>query len=168
MAAVTPASLVRVAQLTQKTNQFNTTTRRYSEQQLTAMAASSDGHVYTVRVRDRFGDNGLVGVVITHDAAGSCEIDTFLLSCRVIGRTVETAILSFVAEQARVRGMKSLQGWFLPTKKNAPARDCYASHHFQVLEERDNGCLWSLDLNRQDIVCPVWVQLQGCEGVVSR
>lgn len=168
MAPVTPASLVRVAQLTQKTNQFNTTTRRYSEQQITAMAASADWHVYAVRVKDRFGDNGLVGVVITHDAADSCEIDTFLLSCRVIGRTVETAILSFVAEQARTRGMQSLHGWFLPTKKNAPARDCYASHNFQVLEERDNGCLWSLDLHSQDIVCPAWVQLQGCEGVLSR
>jgi FkbH-like protein len=168
MAPVTPASLVRVAQLTQKTNQFNTTTRRYSEQQITAMAASADWQVYAVRVKDRFGDNGLVGVVITHDAADSCEIDTFLLSCRVIGRTVETAILSFVAEQARTRGMQSLHGWFLPTKKNAPARDCYASHNFQVLEERDNGCLWALDLHSQDIVCPAWVQLQGCEGVLSR
>ena len=78
--------LTRVAQLTQKTNQFNTTTRRYSEQQISTMAESPDWDVYAVRVRDRFGDNGIVGVVIVHDGDDVSDIDTFLLSCRVISR----------------------------------------------------------------------------------
>ena len=73
---VDAASLTRVAQLTQKTNQFNTTTHRYSEQQISTMAESPDWDVYAIRVRDRFGDNGLVGVVIVHDVDDVSDIDT--------------------------------------------------------------------------------------------
>lgn len=165
---VDASSLTRVAQLTQKTNQFNTTTRRYSEQQISAMAESSDWDVYAVRVRDRFGDNGIVGVVIVHDVDDVSEIDTYLLSCRVIGRTVETAILSSLVERARGRQLRQLQGWFLPTRKNAPARDCYTSHHMQPIAEQDSGTLWALDLATQDIACPPWIRLTTCEGVLSR
>jgi FkbH-like protein len=164
---VTTATLTRVAQLTQKTNQFNTTTRRYTEQQTAALAASPDWDVYSIRVKDRFGDNGIVGVIIAHDTGDTSEIDTFLLSCRVIGRTVEAAILSFLVDRARARHLKQLQGWFFPTKKNVPARQCYAERQFQLLEERDGGCLWGLDLDAQDITCPAWVRLTTYDGVLS-
>lgn len=166
--SVDASSLTRVSQLTQKTNQFNTTTRRYSEQQISTMAESPDWDVYAVRVRDRFGDNGIVGVVIVHDSDDISDIDTYLLSCRVIGRTVETAILSSLVERARARQLRQLQGWFLPTKKNAPARDCYVSHHMQPIAEQDGGTLWALDLATQDIPCPPWIRLTTCEGVLSR
>jgi FkbH-like protein len=166
--SVDAASLTRVAQLTQKTNQFNTTTHRYSEQQISAMAESPDWDVYAVRVRDRFGDNGIVGVVIVHDGNDVSDIDTFLLSCRVISRGVETSILSFLVERARTRQLRQVQGWFLPTKKNAPARDCYAEHHMKALAEQDGGTLWTLDLVTQDITCPPWIRLTTCEGVLSR
>ena len=164
---VTAATLTRVAQLTQKTNQFNTTTRRYTEQQIAALAASPDWGVYSIRVKDRFGDNGIVGVIIAHDIGDISELDTFLLSCRVIGRTVETAILSFLVDRARARSLKQLQGWFLPTKKNAPAKECYAEHQLQLLQERDGGCLWGLALDEHDITCPAWVRLTTCDGVLS-
>ena len=114
---VDAASLTRVAQLTQKTNQFNTTTHRYSEQQISAMAESPDWDVYAVRVRDHFGDNGIVGVVIVHDGDDVSDIDTFLLSCRVISRGVETSILSFLVERARARQLRQVQGWFHPHQK---------------------------------------------------
>jgi FkbH-like protein len=166
--SVDAASLTRVAQLTQKTNQFNTTTHRYSEQQISAMAESPEWDVYSVRVRDRFGDNGIVGVVIVHDGEDVSDIDTFLLSCRVISRGVETSILSFLVERARTRQLRQVQGWFLPTKKNAPARDCYAEHHMKALAEQDGGTLWALDLVTQDISCPPWIRLTTCEGVLSR
>jgi FkbH-like protein len=162
---VTAATLTRVAQLTQKTNQFNTTTRRYTEQQVSALAASPDRNVYSIRVKDCFGDNGIVGVVIVHDTSVVSEIDTFLLSCRVIARTIETAILSFLADRARARGIKRLHGWFFPTKKNSPAKEFYREHQMRVLEERDGGFLWGLDLDEQCIDCPPWVQLTiGTEG----
>ena len=103
------------------------------------MAESPDWDVYAVRVRDRFGDNGIVGVVIVHDGNDVSDIDTFLLSCRVISRGVETSILSFLVERARTRQLRRVQGWFLPTRKNAPARDCYAEHHLKALAEQGGG-----------------------------
>jgi predicted enzyme involved in methoxymalonyl-ACP biosynthesis len=110
-------------------------------------------------VRDRFGDHGLVGVAITHDEGEQCEVDTFLLSCRVIGRTVETALLAHLAESAAQRGCKRLVGWFLPTKKNAPARDFYQQHGFERREANGLGSLWSLDLQRSAVRCPDWIKL---------
>ena len=95
---VTPDTLARTAQLTQKTNQFNLTTRRYSEQQIMTITTDPAWRVYTIRARDRFGDNGLIGVAITRTQEETCEIDTLLLSCRVIGRTVETALLAEIAK----------------------------------------------------------------------
>lgn len=160
ISSVTPTTLARVAQLTQKTNQFNLTTRRYSEQKIAEMAKSPAWEVCTVRVKDRLGDNGLVGVVITHDTEELAEIDTFLLSCRVVGRTVETAILSFLIDQSRMRRRMKLQGWFLPTKKNDLAKEFYAQHKFKIVEENGCGTLWSLDLDNNEITCPEWIQLK--------
>ena len=161
---VTPATLARIAQLTGKTNQFNLTTRRYTEQQIAALTATAGWDCFSIRVRDRFGDNGVVGVALTHTEAGTCEIDTFLLSCRVIGRTVETAFLSFLADRARQHGASRLRGWFLPTKKNAPARDFYSSHGFTVAEQNGDGVLWELDLDRNPLACPEWVRLHIMNG----
>ncbi|MGH9832141.1 MAG: HAD-IIIC family phosphatase [Blastocatellia bacterium] len=167
IAAVNSQTLARVAQLTQKTNQFNLTTRRYSEQQIAEMAVDSSCRVYSARVKDRFGDHGLVGVAIIREADGAWEIDNLLLSCRVIGRTVETAILSFVADEARARGVKQLQGWFLPTKKNIPAKDFYPSHHFQMLDETENGALWEMNLSNLKVTCPEWIKLNVAGGVIN-
>ena len=129
--------------MTQKTNQFNLTTRRYSEQQIAKMAADPDWRVYSMRVLDRFGDNGLVGVAIVRFREQICEIDTFLLSCRVIGRTVETALLSALAEQAGAEDVQTLVGWFLPTKKNAPAKEFYNLHGFTCAMEPDGESRWA-------------------------
>ena len=157
---VSDLTLARVAQLTQKTNQFNLTTRRYTEPQIVEMAKRPEWHIFSIRVRDRFGDHGLVGVAIAHDEGEQCEVDTFLLSCRVIGRTVETALLAHLAESAAQRGRKRLVGWFLPTKKNAPARDFYAQHGFERQETNGAGSLWMLDLKSFALRCPDWIKLQ--------
>lgn len=160
IAPLTSATLARAAQLTQKTNQFNVTTRRYSEQQVWEMVEKPGFGVYTVRVRDRFGDNGLVGLMITREAEpGACEIDTFLLSCRVIARTVETAMLSFLVEDSRAHGLQTLRGCFLPTAKNAPAADLFAKHGFEPTLTTPAGTFWSLDLRRAGVACPEWIQL---------
>jgi FkbH-like protein len=158
------ANLARAAQLTQKTNQFNLTTKRYSEQRLAELAETPGWAVHTVRVKDRFGDNGLVGVILTSTAAGVCEIDSLLLSCRVISRTVETAMLAFLIEDARARGVGALRGWFLPTAKNAPASDVYRKHGFELCTTTEAGTLWSLDLSKADVTCPDWIHLTVTEG----
>ena len=157
---VSDLNLARIAQLTQKTNQFNLTTRRYTELEVAKMSKQPEWHIFSIRVRDRFGDHGLVGVAITHDQGEKCEIDTFLLSCRVIGRTVETALLAHLAESAVERGCKQLVGWFLPTRKNAPARDFYEQHGMVRREVNGSGSLWTLDLSDSKLRCPEWIKLK--------
>jgi FkbH-like protein len=156
---VTSATLARTAQLTQKTNQFNLTTRRYTEQQIQEMAACANWRVWTLKVTDRYADNGLVGVAITNCTDGVCEIDTFLMSCRVIGRTVETALLARIVAEARAAGARTLQGWFLPTKKNAPAQDFYRDHGFIESERTPEGTLFTLDLMQSNIATPEWIKV---------
>lgn len=160
VAPVTPRARPRVAQLTRKTNQFNLTTRRYTEQEIEALAASPDRAVLSMRSLDRFGDNGLVGVAILHFQGEACVIDTFLLSCRVIGRTLESAFLALVAEHARHAGASRLQGWFLPTRKNTPAGDFYTSHGFICVAHRDEGSCWELELDSAELHVPPWVEVE--------
>jgi FkbH-like protein len=164
IATVQPETIPRAAQLTQKTNQFNLTTRRYSEQQIADIARDPHCRVYAIRVKDRFGDNGIVGVAVTRDQAGRCEIDTLLLSCRVIGRTIETAFLAHIAAQARQRGNTLLSGWFLPSQKNAPAKDFYSSHEFTAKDQRPEGSYWERDLSRSGLTCPPWITLTTANG----
>ena len=152
-------TLARIAQLTQKTNQFNLTTQRYTEQQISEMADRPGWEVMAIRVRDRYGDHGLVGVAITRDQQAECHVDTFLLSCRVIGRSVETALLAGVADSARARGCTRLAGRFLPTKKNAPARSFYERHGFRLLSQSEQETVWTLDLRQSTISCPDWMKL---------
>jgi FkbH-like protein len=161
---VSDATLARVSQLTQKTNQFNLTTRRYTEQEIAILASLPDWKVMSIRVRDRFGDHGLVGVAMIRTQGEVCQVENFLLSCRVIGRTVETALLAHLAHQAAERGCNKLEGWFLPTKKNQPARDFYPKHGFREQEKNGAGSLWSLDLGTSHLSCPEWIKLNSPNG----
>lgn len=161
---VSKQTLDRTAQLLKKTNQFNLTTRRHSEAEIAKFAADPDWDVYLARVTDRFGDNGITGVCITHRTGAICEIDTFLLSCRVIGRTVETAILHHLAQTNRMKGVSRLEGWFLPTSKNQPAESFYPSHKFTEKTCTDAGTLWSFDLTESSIDCPPWIDLVAGDG----
>ena len=111
----------RLAQLTQRTNQFNFTTLRQTEAELRTRAG--DGHlVLRVKVKDRFGDYGLVGLVVAHTNFESCDVDIFLLSCRVLGRGVEHTILRHLGMIASERHLECVEVRYLPTSKNEPAR----------------------------------------------
>ncbi len=154
------SSLSRIAQLTQKTNQFNLTTIRYSETELHPRLADPAWWLLSVQVRDCFGDNGLVGVLFAREREDELEIDTFLLSCRVIGRTIETAMLAYLCEQARSRDLKRLRGRLIPTAKNTPAREVYASHGFRrVAGTQEGESFWVLDIESQPITVPAWITL---------
>lgn len=156
---VSTESLARTAQLTQKTNQFNLTTRMYTEQQIAEFSNHPDWCVYCLRSGDKFGDSGIVGVAMTRKSTERIEIETFLLSCRVIGRTIETALLAHLGEEALQRGGRYLAGWFLPTKKNAPAKNFYSSHGFTLVTERSNGdSYWEFDLCSGQISRPEWIR----------
>jgi FkbH-like protein len=157
--AVTPTTLARIAQLTQKTNQLNTTTKRYSESEVHAMAQDPAWSLFGVKIIDRFGDNGIVGVVFLRLEKPELIIDTFLLSCRVIGRTVETMMLSHVCRIGIAAGCEKVTGWFLPTKKNEPAARIYSSHGFVKTRETPDGSLWELHLGKS-IQNPAWISVR--------
>ena len=159
---VKPETIARIGQLTQKTNQFNLTTRRYTEQQIKAMSLDPTCRLYALRARDRFGDNGLVGLAITRQRRDQVEIDTFLMSCRVIGRTLETALLAVIVDDAHNAGARRLSGWFVPTPKNAPAREFYSRHGFTRTGENEQGSRWDLDLEHRTIQSPPWIRVRVC------
>jgi FkbH-like protein len=147
-ARVSPATdelIPRIAQLTQKTNQFNLTTRRYTEQEVRANIASGAWHVYALELDDRFGKNGWVAVGILHPAEGGEEvfIDTLLMSCRVMSRTVEGTFVSLLASEARRLGFARLVGEYIPTAKNGVVAGMYQSLGF---EPGAREGLWVLDL----------------------
>ena len=128
------SKLPRVAQLTQRTNQFNLTTIRRTEAEIQAMK-----EVYTVDVSDRFGDYGLVGVAICNSDGGKLHVDTFLLSCRVLGRGVEHRVAAFLGQAASSRGLSHVIFPYEQTRKNAPARDFLASLSIGEQTPRENG-----------------------------
>ncbi|UED72201.1 non-ribosomal peptide synthetase [Brevibacillus sp. DP1.3A] len=110
----------RASQLTFRTNQFNLSTIRRTEEELTEWLQASDANGWIVEVEDRFGDYGLVGVILAKEVDESLEIDTFLLSCRVLGRKVEQAILVYLRKFCLEKGLQSLKADFYPTAKNQP------------------------------------------------
>jgi FkbH-like protein len=155
---MTSQDLSRVTQLIHKTNQFNLTTHRYTEAQIEELAKTLGCRINTFRVSDRFGQSGLVGVAITRDRSGVCEIDTLLLSCRVIGRGVETSILSRLAEQARIAGCSRMRGMYRPTGKNNLVAGFYSKHGFEKKDTGSDGTIfYDLDLKTSDITKPEWI-----------
>ena len=130
--ALNPAAqLTRLAQLTQKTNQFNLTTRRYDEQQMRAMLDADDWLVASFSLADTFGDSGVVGLAMFRlPTADRAELDTFLMSCRVIGRRAEAAFLHTLLRHFAERGVQYVTAEFLPTAKNALAKDFLAEQGF--------------------------------------
>jgi FkbH-like protein len=118
--------VARVSQLTLRTNQFNLTTIRRTEDEIRHFMQRDEAECLVVRVVDRFGDYGLVGVVMYEAAGDRCTVDTFLLSCRVLGRGVEHAVVSHLARRAQQEGRRWIELACQPTSRNTPARDFLA------------------------------------------
>jgi FkbH-like protein len=155
----TEVSLPRIAQLTGKTNQFNLTTRRYTEAEI-VQKKSQGWRVYSARVGDRFGDNGLTGVALVAPSRSVWTIDTLLLSCRVMGRGVETAILAHLVDEARRAGATRLNGEYVPTAKNDVVRNLYRDHGFTRVSEDGGATLWQLDLADSAIQPPAYLSVR--------
>lgn len=157
------APMSRAVQLTNKTNQFNLTTRRYAAADIEGFAAAPGGIAVALRYRDRFGDAGVIGLALVRRDGRRAIIDTFLLSCRVIGRGVESALLWHLAQQARSQGATVLAGEYVPTAKNQPCQDFYDRHGFRRLDSGDNsqtGAVgYEFDLTAGMPEKPAWVRL---------
>ena len=130
-----PETITRIAQLVGKTNQFNLTTRRHTAARLQQMAGDDDWDVRWMRLRDRYGDSGLIGVSIVHYEGDVATIDSFLMSCRVMNRTVEQAMLRDVIEHAMARGCRTLRGEYLATDRNAVVKDFFSKNGFSATGE---------------------------------
>ena len=149
------ATLPRVAQLIHKTNQFNLTARRYTEAELQGQL---DGGAIAcwLRASDRFGDYGLVGAAIAlPENPADWRIDSFVLSCRILGRQVEAALLAAIAQRVSAAGAARLIGEYVPTGRNAPTRDFYAGRGFEAEGDR-----WVWDFSRGRIEPPAHLSLE--------
>lgn len=140
--------LNRVTQLINKTNQFNLTTRRYTEAEVRATMLDPDSVTLQARLIDRFGDNGIIAILIAQVQKGVGFIDTWLMSCRVLGRGVEEACLNFLAEECKMLGAKQLQGEYRVTAKNGIVRDLYSRLGFELLSiDTEGNTIWVLPLD---------------------
>ncbi|MDD6279581.1 MAG: HAD-IIIC family phosphatase [Oscillospiraceae bacterium] len=144
----TPLALGRITQLTNKSNQFNLTTRRYTEKEMEKIA-ESDTHIRLCgRLSDKFGDNGIVSVVIGRCEGDTLHIELWLMSCRILKRGMELAMLDSLAEKCRERGIKRIIGYYFKTAKNNMVSELFGSFGFRLDEKSDNGdSVWSLDLD---------------------
>jgi FkbH-like protein len=130
----------RILQLINKSNQFNLTTRRYGPQEIARLETAGTGVTLQVRLRDVFGDNGMISVVIAEpDGAATWRIDTWLMSCRVLGRGVELAVLHELCRLARAAGIERFVGIYRPTPRNALVRDHYAKLGFAHVAASEEG-----------------------------
>jgi FkbH-like protein len=148
VAACDAFTLPRIAQLTQKTNQFNLTTVPYTEADIGTLVSDRSTDVLSLKLVDRFGESGIVGVAMLRHEASTTSIDTFLLSCWVLGRGVESAFLSVCLARAAARGATAVIGSYRPTPKNAQVADFYARHGFEPSgPARANECCFRYDLS---------------------
>ncbi len=129
------AGVGRVTQLINKTNQFNLTTRRVTEAEVRGVMADGDAVTMQVRLRDRFGDNGMIAVLIARRDGADGVVETWLMSCRVLGRRVEEACLHVLVEAARRRGWRRLVGVYRATAKNGMVREMYPRLGFARVED---------------------------------
>ena len=132
--------LQRIVQLINKSNQFNLTTRRYTDEDILAVMADPEAFGLQLRLLDRFGDNGVIAIIIGRlQETKDLLIDTWLMSCRVLGRQVEPTTLNLIAAQAQKLGAKRVIGEYIPTKKNGMVKDHYARLGFTVAATNDTG-----------------------------
>jgi FkbH-like protein len=145
-------SLPRIAQLVAKTNQFNTTTRRHSAEALRAMTIDPQYVGYSLQLSDRLVDHGLVAVAIAVEVDDTLDIETFLMSCRVMGRTVETTLLAQLGAEAVRRSCSRLRGTCIASSRNQPALDLYARHGFTLSSQEGGVSVWEYDLGRGNLI----------------
>ena len=162
-AAFDAVGRARISQLINKSNQFNLTTRRYTETQVAELEADKNAFALQVRLVDKFGDNGMISVAICRlSAPGAWDIDTWLMSCRVLGRQVEHMVLRELMLQGRRLGITRLTGAWYPTDKNGIVRDHYAKLGFTKTMEREDGAtFWEIGTENLPKAAPMIIQRSG-------
>jgi FkbH-like protein len=144
-------NLPRASQLTQKTNQFNLTTKRYTEENLKNFLNTGNYLLKIIQVRDRFGDYGITGLAIIKKLdSETWEIDTFLLSCRILGKEIEFAFLQELVNKARKENIKKINAVFIQTLKNMPAANFLRDAGFDLKNQSEKEANYSLDTSKEN------------------
>jgi FkbH-like protein len=165
---MTKAELPRVAQLTQRTNQFNFTGVRRSENEVAQLCSAGNAECQVVRLRDRFGDYGLVGAMIFTRRAGQLDVDTMLLSCRALGRRVEHRMLSHLGRIAMEEGRAMVSFNFVPTPKNQPAQGFLESLGANIPSGNEMPCQIVFESDRvAELPSSLSAELAGTMGTLS-
>ena len=143
-------TIPRIAQMTQKTNQFNLTTKRYTENDIKRFVENGD-LVFCGTVKDKFGDNGITLLAITTFDFNSniSIIDSFLMSCRILGRRIEIDFLNFILNQIYAKGFRKVEAFYLPTAKNEQVKDFYKKNGFQVVEKGVGSTKYVMELEKR-------------------
>jgi FkbH-like protein len=150
-------SLPRITQLFNKTNQFNLTTKRYSDSDLEKLARNQDNHIFYMSMKDAYGDYGIIATALIAGAT----VDSFVLSCRAFGKRAENAFLIYLLQYLKDLGHKQVFGRSVPSKKNAMTKDFYQALGF-VLEKQDgNDSLWRFDLDKDLPKTPRWIAVHA-------
>lgn len=159
----TPLYIARITQLTNKSNQFNLTTRRYSPDEMEAVRVSPDYIRLYGKLIDKFGDNGVVSVVIGKKEDTTLHIDLWLMSCRVLKRDMEQAMLDVLVDKCKETSITNIRGYYYPTKKNGMVKDLYKTFGFTLVSEDEAGnTIWNLPVegyNKQN----KYISIKGAE-----
>ncbi|SEP96382.1 MULTISPECIES: HAD-IIIC family phosphatase [Butyrivibrio] len=140
--------MARIAQLTNKSNQFNLTTKRFTQEEIAKAAADASNITLYGRLMDKFGDNGIVSLVMGHLENDECHVDLWLMSCRVLKRDMEFAMMDALVNECIKRGIKTIIGYYYPTAKNKMVRDFYSIQGFdRIKEDADGNTIWKLDIS---------------------
>jgi len=145
-----PIFMARIAQLTNKSNQFNLTTKRYTQAEIEMVANSTDYITLYGKLEDKFGDNGVVSVVIGHIMENVCHVDLWIMSCRVLKRDMEFAMMDELVSHCKKRNIKSINGYYYPTSKNNMVREFYGLQGFcKIAEDEVGNSKWRYDISSE-------------------
>ena len=137
----------RILQLISKSNQFNLTTKRYSQAEIQSIENNDNYFTSQIRLADIFGDNGMISLIICSKCGEIWEIDAWLMSCRVLGRRVEEAVLNYIVESAKKFGVKKLIGKYIYTERNKIVKEHYSKLGFIKVERQLSDVeFWELDI----------------------
>jgi FkbH-like protein len=132
------SQISRISQITQKTNQFNLTTKRYTENQIKLFMENDSDRIFSILVKDKFGESGLTAIIIVNENIKTVNIDSFVMSCRIMGRNIEKAIMNFLVNKYTQNNIEEITASFSPTIKNRPVVNFYEGSNYK-LEKEENG-----------------------------
>jgi len=141
------SQIPRISQITQKTNQFNLTTKRYTENQIELFINNVDDRIFSVSVKDKFGDSGLTAAIIVNEYNKTVNIDSFVMSCRIMGRNIEKVIMNFLIDKYKQNDIKEITAAFFPTIKNKPVGNFYEESNFKLEKEVNSNKFYRLIVN---------------------